>query len=87
MKNGNDGHDADWNAQFLFLRSKSSPSLYFLNNKGHGHLQKTGAAIQFDSVNLANELLRLDLQSLFSELAGWHLYYRKCNPIITLPSF
>ena len=87
MKNGNDGHDADWNAQFLFLRSKSSPSLYFLNNKGHGHLQKTGAAIQFDSVNLANELLRLDLQSFFSELAGWHLYYRKCSPIITLPSF
>lgn len=87
MKNRNDSHDADWNAQFLFLRSKSSPSLYFLNNKGHGHLQKTGAAIQFDSVNLANELLRLDLRSFFSELAGWHLYYRKCSPLITVRNF
>lgn len=87
MKNGNDGHDADWNAQFLFLRLKSDPSLYFLKNRGHGHLQEIGDVIQFDSVNLANELLRLDLQSLFSELAGWHLYYRKCNPIITLPHF
>lgn len=75
---------SDWNIRVLFLRSKSSPRLYFLNRWGHRGLQSTDGPIPFDSVKLANDLLRIDLGSFFTEMASWHLYYRKNRPTYTL---
>lgn len=82
---GNRVGNTDWNAQFLFLRSKSSPHLYLLNNRRSSFPRQANHAASFDSAALANELLRIDLYSFFTEMASWHLYYRKCRPVYILP--
>ena len=83
MKRTN-GSDADWNVPILFLRSKSNPSLYLLDKWSRFRIQAKKTAIPFDSINLANELLRIDLSSFFAEMASWHLYYRKYRPLYVL---
>ena len=73
----------DWNIRVLFLRSKSTPRLYFLSKRSR-YLRNAGSAIPYDSVKLANELLRIDLNSFFTEMASWYLYYRKQRPTYTI---
>lgn len=80
------GCDADWNVGVLFIRSKSNPCLYLLDKRGRFSLQAEKAAVSFDSITLVNELLRIDLYSFFTEMASWHLYYRKCRPLYVLPN-
>lgn len=80
------GCDADWNVGVLFIRSKSNPSLYLLDKRDRFRLQAEKAAVSFDSITLVNELLRIDLYSFFTEMASWHLYYRKCRPLYVLPN-
>lgn len=80
------GCDADWNIGVLFIRSKSNPSLYLLDKRSRFRLQAEKAAVSFDSITLVNELLRIDLYSFFTEMASWHLYYRKCRPLYALPN-
>ena len=76
--------NADWNTNVLFLRSKSNPSLYLLDKRTRFHTQPAGSAASFNSIVLANELLEIDLYSFFTEMASWHLYYRKCRPLYAL---
>lgn len=78
--------NVDWNARILFLRSKSNPYLYLLDKRGRFRSQPAGSAVPFNLINLANELLRIDLYSFFNEMASWHLYYRKYRPLYTLTS-
>lgn len=74
----------DWNARVLFLRSKANPQLCLLSKRNNFRLSNADHATLFDSVDLANDLLRIDLYSFFTEMAGWHLYYRKCWPAYIL---
>lgn len=74
----------DWNARVLFLRSKSNPQLCLLSKWNRFRASNADRATLFDSVDLANELLRIDLYSFFTEMAGWYLYYRKCRPAYVL---
>ena len=83
---GTCGRDADWNARVLFLRSKSNPNLYLLRKWDRFHSTNADHATLYDSANLANDLLRIDLHSFFTEMAGWYLYYRKCRPAYTQPN-
>lgn len=76
--------DADWNARVLFLRSKANPQLCLLSKYNGFSSPNADHASLFDSVDLANDLLRIDLHSFFTEMAGWHLYYRKCRPAYIL---
>ena len=74
----------DWNARVLFLRSKSNPHLCLLSRWNRFRSSNADRATLFDSVDLANDLLRIDLYSFFTEMAGWYLYYRKCRPAYIL---
>ncbi len=81
---GTYGRDADWNARVLFLRSKSNPHFYLLRKWDRFHSTSADHATLYDSASLANDLLRIDLHSFFTEMAGWYLYYRKCRPAYAL---
>lgn len=81
---GTFGRNADWNTDVLFLRSKSNPSLYLLDKRNRFRTQPACSAASFNSIVLANELIKIDLYSFFTEMASWHLYYRKCRPLYAL---
>lgn len=77
---------ADWNARVLFLRSRSNPHFYLLSKWDRLHSTNADHATLYDSASLANDLLRIDLHSFFTEMAGWYLYYRKCRPAYAPPN-